>query len=128
MADAPSSFCPRYHHAVELVGRRWAGAIVRALLASPRRFNELRGCIPDISDRMLAERLRELEAEGVLTRTVLPDTPVRVEYALTEKGRALESAVLAIGAWAERWVTEDDVRRKADGERPAPRERTPKSA
>ena len=128
MADAPSSFCPRYHHAVELVGRRWAGAIVRALLASPRRFNELRGCIPDISDRMLAERLRELEAEGVLTRTVLPDTPVRVEYALTEKGRALESAVLAIGAWAERWVTEDDVRRKVDGERPAPRERTPKSA
>ena len=128
MADVPSSFCPRYHHAVELVGRRWAGAIVRALLASPRRFNELRGCIPDISDRMLAERLRELEAEGVLTRTVLPDTPVRVEYALTEKGRALETAVLAIGAWAERWVTDEDVHQQDDDERPAPRERTPKSA
>src|SRR5918998_6922303 len=114
MSDYAASFCPRYHHAVELVGRRWAGAIVRALLAGPRRFNELRAAIPDISDRMLAERLRELEVEDVLTRTVLPETPVRVEYALTEKGRALEAAVLAIGAWAERWVSADDVRRRAE--------------
>src|ERR687894_1893536 len=112
--SSASDFCPRYHHAVELVGRRWAGAIVRALLGGPRRFNELRGAIPDISDRMLAERLRELEVEDVLTRTVLPETPVRVEYALTDKGRALESAVLAIGAWAERWVSLDDVRRRAE--------------
>lgn len=112
MADHPSTFCPRYHHAVELVGRRWAGAIVRALLSGPRRFNELRSCIPDISDRMLAERLRELETESVVTRTVLPDTPVRVEYALTEKGRALETAVLAIGKWAEEWVTATDVSTK----------------
>jgi DNA-binding HxlR family transcriptional regulator len=117
---APSDFCPRYHHAVELVGRRWAGAIVRALLAGPRRFNELRAAIPDISDRMLAERLRELEVEDVLTRTVLPETPVRVEYALTDKGRALESAVLAIGAWAERWVSLDDVRRRAEEKGRAP--------
>jgi len=114
MADVPSSFCPRYHHAVELVGRRWAGAIVRALLVGPRRFNELRAAIPDISDRMLAERLRELECEGVLTRTVLPDTPVRVEYALTDKGRALQAAVVALGAWAEHWVTDEDLRRRAD--------------
>jgi len=114
MSSAPSDFCPRYHHAVELVGRRWAGAIVRALLAGPRRFNELRGAIPDISDRMLAERLRELELEGVLTRTVLPETPVRVEYALTPKGHALETAVLAIAAWAEHWVGLEDVRRRAE--------------
>ena len=112
--DYQSNFCPKYHHAVELVGRRWAGAIVRSLLAGPRRFNELRASIPDISDRMLAERLRELECEGVVTRKVLPDTPVRVEYALTDKGRALESAVVAIGQWAERWVSEEDVRRRAE--------------
>jgi len=114
MSDFAAAFCPRYHHAVELVGRRWAGAIVRALLTGPRRFNELRACIPDISDRMLAERLRELEAEGVLTRTVLPETPIRVEYALTAKGHALEAAVIAIAKWAETWVSTDDVDRKAE--------------
>ena len=106
MADIRASFCPRYLHAVELVGRRWTGAIIRALLPGAARFNALRDTIPDISDRMLAERLRELEAEGVLLRRVIPDTPVRVEYELTEKGRALEQALASVGRWAERWVTE----------------------
>ena len=99
-----SALCPRYHHAVELLGRRWAGAIVRLLLSGPARYNELRARIPDISDRMLAERLKELEAEGVLTRTVIPDPPIGVEYALTDKGRALEAPVMAIGKWAEKWI------------------------
>ena len=97
--------CPRYHHAVELLGRRWAGAIVNVLLRGPARYNELRSEIPEISDKMLAERLKELEVEGVLTRTVIPEPPVGVEYRLTEKGRALEVAVSAIGKWAEKWVT-----------------------
>ncbi len=104
MATHSTKLCERYHHAVELLGRRWAGAIVRILLDGPARYNELRATIPDISDRMLAERLRELEAEGVLTRTVLPDAPVRVEYSLTEKGRGLEASISAIGRWAERWL------------------------
>ena len=99
-----SQFCPRYLHAVELVGRRWTGSIVRALLNGPSRFHEIRDAIPDISDRMLSERLRELEAEGVVSRTVIPESPVRVEYALTEKGRALENAIVAIAQWAEQWV------------------------
>src|SRR5262245_17978471 len=97
-------FCPRYLHAVELVGRRWTGAIVRALLAGPARYNEIRATIPDLSDRMLSERLRELEAEGIVHRSVIPEVPVRVEYSLTDKGRALEQAILAIARWAERWV------------------------
>ena len=96
--------CPRYHHAVELLGRRWAGAIVCILLNGPARYNELRAAIPDINDRMLAERLRELEAEHLVIRTVLPESPIRVEYTLTEKGRALEAAITAIGRWAERWI------------------------
>ena len=104
MADTPRGLCPRYHRAVELIGKRWAGAIVRTLLAGPARYHALRDAIPDISDRMLSERLRELEEEDVITRSVIPETPVRVEYALTEKGRDLESAVTAIGAWAERWL------------------------
>lgn len=103
MASGPS-LCPRYHHAVELLGRRWAGAIVSILLKGPARYNEIRAQIPDISDRMLAERLKELESEGVLVRTVIPEPPVGVEYSLTEKGRALEAAVVAIGKWADKWV------------------------
>lgn len=99
-----SSYCPRYLHAVELVGRRWTGTILRALLGGPARYHELRDAIPEISDRMLSERLRELEAEGIVTRAVIPATPVRVEYALTEKGRSLENAIVAIAAWAETWL------------------------
>ena len=112
MADEMSSFCPRYHHAVELIGRRWTGAVIRVLLRGRARYNELRAKIPDISDRMLSERLRELESEGVLTRVVVPETPVRVEYELTKKGRALEPVVRAIGDWAERWV-EAEAKSKA---------------
>lgn len=78
--------------------------ILRALLDGPARFHQIRESIPDISDRMLSERLRELESEGIVTRSVIPETPVRVEYALTEKGRALETAIVALGQWAERWV------------------------
>jgi DNA-binding HxlR family transcriptional regulator len=104
MVDPLASFCPRYHHAVELVGRRWTGAIIRVLLGGRMRYHELRETIPDISDRMLSERLRELEQEGVISRVVVPESPVRVEYELTEKGRALEPVVRAIAKWAERWV------------------------
>lgn len=98
------SICPRYHHAVELIGRRWNGAIVRILLDGPARFAEIATKVPDISDRMLAERLKELEAEQVVVRTVIPDTPVRVEYSLSERGRALEPAIKALSEWAEEWI------------------------
>ena len=106
-ASTPGGLCPRYHRAVELIGRRWTGAIVRVLLAGPRRYNELADSVPEISDRMLSERLRELESEGIIARTVIPESPVRVEYALTEMGRDLQAAVEAIGAWAERWLVAD---------------------
>jgi DNA-binding HxlR family transcriptional regulator len=122
MLEQFASFCPRYHHAVELVGRRWTGAVVRVLLNGRARYHELRDAIPDISDRMLSERLRELEAEGVIERAVVPDTPVisrlvvpqtpvRVEYELTEKGLALEPVVRAIATWADRWVDVGGERR-----------------
>ena len=98
--------CARFHRAVELIGGRWTGAVIQLLLNGRMRFAELRDAIPDISDRMLSERLRELEAEGIVERIVVPETPVRVEYELTEKGRALEQALASLGRWAERWVTE----------------------
>lgn len=112
MSDAVN-LCPRFHVAVELVGGRWTGAIINRLLGGRARYNELRAAIPEISDRMLSERLRVLETEGVVTRTVVPESPVRVEYELTAKGRALEDAIAAIGKWATRWISEDDLARNA---------------
>ncbi|HEV8612381.1 MAG TPA: winged helix-turn-helix transcriptional regulator [Gemmatimonadales bacterium] len=98
------SFCSQFHRAVELIGSRWTGAIINALMSGRARYAALRAAIPDISDRMLSERLRELEGEGILLRQVTPETPVRVEYELTEKGLALEKALRAIGAWAAEWI------------------------
>ena len=104
MSMQAESLCPRYHRAVELVGRRWTGAIVRTLMGGPRRFNELLGAIPGISDRLLTERLRELEAENVVRREVKPEAPVRVIYQLTDCGRDLGPALDEIAHWAERWI------------------------
>ena len=98
-----SNFCADFHKAVELIGRRWSGAIVRELLAGTSRFTDLHDAIPEISDRMLCARLRELEVEGVVARQVVAETPGRVEYHLTDKGLALRSVVAAIGEWADRW-------------------------
>ena len=98
------ALCSRFHRASELIGRRWTGAIIFVLLKSRCRFAVLSAAIPDITDRMLSDRLRELEEEGIIGRTVVPDTPIRVEYALTKKGRALASAINAITDWAHRWI------------------------
>src|SRR2546430_6312131 len=109
----PPALCARFHRASELIGRRWTGAIIFVLLRSRCRFATLRDAIPDITDRMLSERLQELEQEGIVERTVVPETPVRVEYALTKKGRELSTAFEAIGQWAHKWVeAEAPVKRK----------------
>jgi DNA-binding HxlR family transcriptional regulator len=100
--------CQRFHRASELIGRRWTGAIIFVLLESRCRFATLRDAIPDITDRMLSDRLQELEQEGILERTVVPETPVRVEYALTKKGRALGAAMEAIKEWAHKWTEPDE--------------------
>jgi DNA-binding HxlR family transcriptional regulator len=123
------ALCARFHAAVELVGRRWTGAVIRLLLGGRMRYAELRSAIPEISDRMLSERLRELEIEAIVARRVIPETPVRVEYELTEKGRALERALAEIGKWAERWsvdpaATSSEPSRSRDtsSRRPHPRQ------
>ena len=103
--DPLSPFCATYTHAIEIIGRRWTGAIVRAMLAGATRYGEIRAAVPGLSDRLLSERLKELEHEGILQRKVTPSTPVRVEYALTEKGRALASVVRAVANWAESWAS-----------------------
>src|ERR1043165_3202302 len=98
----PESF-PPFHRASELIGRRWTGAIIYVLLKSRCRFATLRDAIPDITDRMLSERLQELEHCGIVERSVIPDTPVRVEYSLTKKGRSLAPVMDSIAEWAEKW-------------------------
>lgn len=104
---AGSPICPKFHRAIELVGSRWTGAVLQVLMAGPSRFSTLRSAVGDISDRMLSERLRELEREAIVSRTVLPEPPIRVEYALTDKGRELQTTLLAVARWADRWVTAD---------------------
>lgn len=101
---AVGGLCPRFHRAVELIGRRWTGAILRTLMARPLRFNELLSAIPGISDRLLTERLRELETEEILIREVQAGSPVRVSYRLTERGSQLEPVMRELGIWAERWI------------------------
>jgi len=94
--------CPLYHDAVELIGRRWTGAILAVLLeAGPLRFRQIAAAVPDLSDRLLAERMRELEARGLVVRTELD---VGVQYALTDMGRDLDRAVRELRAWAQRWL------------------------
>lgn len=99
------SCCPRLHEAVELVGKRWTGAIVSVLLsAGPSRFSEVAQAIPQLSDRLLSERMKELEARGVVERKVYADTPARVEYSLTDMGHELAPALRELKAWADRWL------------------------
>jgi DNA-binding HxlR family transcriptional regulator len=107
MAELVPKVCARFHRAVELIGSRWTGAIISTLLQGKTRYAALKAAIPDLTDRMLSERLRSLEAEDLVTRWVIADTPVRVEYELTDKGRALENALREISAWADRWISVD---------------------
>ena len=100
-----SAFCPTFHRAIELIGRRWTGAILRAMLSGEARFNDIASVVPGLSDRLLSERLKELEAEGIVTRTVVASTPVRVDYSLTEKGQALNEVIMSVSNWAEQWLT-----------------------
>ena len=100
--------CPYYHAAVEMLGKRWTGAIVHALLAGPMRFSELSAGIPQISDRLLSMRLKELEATGLVARRVWNGAPVRVEYELTPMGQALEPVIGALRQWACEWLPAAD--------------------
>src|SRR3954463_4071890 len=98
--------CPHYHEAVELVGRRWTGAILEVMRSAdrPLRFSEIASAIPDLSDRLLSERVKELEARGLVEREVHPGPPVRVTYSLTDMGHALEPALAELKSWAQAWL------------------------
>jgi len=130
MPDYPeiSPVCTRFHKAIELIGSRWTGAILQTLLQGRSRYASVKAAVPEITDRMLSERLRSLEAEGLLLRTVVPESPVRVEYELTRKGRELQDALREIGSWAERWIPLDKDSEAAAPAAPSRRERKIKHA
>lgn len=96
--------CARYHAAIELIGTRWTGAILRALLTGHHRYAEIKAAVPGVSDTMLSARLRTLEAEGILERHVIPTSSVQVRYQLTEKGLELAPVVAAVITWAHKWI------------------------
>jgi DNA-binding HxlR family transcriptional regulator len=107
MGETPNDeLCPRYQRAIDIVGKRWTCLILRVLLAGPRRFGQIEDVVGGLSARMLSERLKELEACGIVERRVYPQTPVRIEYCLTEKGRGLQRALDELQRWADAWADE----------------------
>lgn len=105
MVPQALDYSAAFQRAIELIGKRWTGAVVRALMNRPARFNQLLMGIPGISDRVLTERLRELEVEGMVERLVDPGPPVRVSYRLTPAGRALGPVIASVDSWAADWMT-----------------------
>ena len=99
-----SPMCQHFQRAAELIGKRWNPQIVRALQSGETRFTDLRNGIPSISDAVLSDRLKELETLGIVTRTVTPDTPVRIDYGLTARGQDLTKVMVELAEWAERWA------------------------
>ena len=95
--------CPRYEQAVQILGKKWTGLILRVLMTGKKRFCDFKASLPEMSDRILSERLKELEDAGILVRRVRDTRPVLIEYELTDKGRALEPVVAAIQHWADQW-------------------------
>ncbi len=102
--DTERAVCESFQEAAQLVGQRWVPQIVWVLLGGPRRYSTLRGAIPEISDTVLSDRLRELEGAGILTRSVTPSTPVTIEYSLSDRGRDLAKVIDGLAQWADRWA------------------------
>ena len=101
-------FCPAYSKAIEIIGRRWSGSIIRSMLTGSSRFSEISAAVPGLSDRLLSDRLKQLEQEGIVERIVVPSTPVRIEYHLTERGLGLGAVVRSVNEWAETWGPQDE--------------------
>lgn len=98
------NLCPKIERSFELLGKRWTGLIIYVLLSGPKRFSEINAIIPDLSKRVLTERMKELEENGIVLRHVIPERPVRTEYLLTKKGTELGKILGPISQWANNWI------------------------
>ncbi|NHM32494.1 helix-turn-helix transcriptional regulator [Bacillus sp. C11] len=103
MEEQPN-LCPKVEKTFELIGKRWTGLIIYVLLSGPKRFSEINSFIPDLSKRVLTERMKELEEHGIVLRHVIPERPVRTEYHLTKKGSELGKILGPISQWANNWI------------------------
>ncbi|WP_041613603.1 winged helix-turn-helix transcriptional regulator [Paenibacillus sp. JDR-2] len=99
-----STMCPKYEAAADILGKKWTGLIIRVMLGGPKRFKEIKEQIPEMSDKMLTDRMKELESQSIVKRTVYPEMPVRIEYELTPKGRELQPVIESIQNWGEHWM------------------------
>lgn len=99
--------CPKLQKSMDIIGRRWTGLIIYQLLQGPQRFSTIEAALP-VSGRLLSERLKELEQEGIVLREVFPETPVRIQYSLTDKGRGLEAVIRDLEKWSESWIDSGD--------------------
>lgn len=98
-----NTLCPKFEEAMKLISQRWTGLIIYQLLFGPQRFCTIESSLP-ISGRLLSERLKDLEHAGIVNRKVYPETPVRIEYSLTVKGKALEPVIREIEKWSQEWI------------------------
>lgn len=101
-----STLCPKFEKAMRILSQRWSGLIIYQLLSGPQRFCTIESSLP-VSGRLLSERLKDLEQEGIVKRDVYPETPVRIEYSLTEKGLELEPVLKEIEKWSQEWIQLD---------------------
>jgi len=103
-----NNLCPRFEKAMEIISKRWVGLILFELMKGPKRFSEMETNLP-VSGRLLSERLKLLEKEAIVARTVYSEYPVRIEYSLTDKGKSLEPVIHELQSWAEEWITTQEV-------------------
>lgn len=101
--------CPKFERTFSILGKKWMGLIIDVLLEGPQRFKDIAATIPSVSDRVLVERLKELEQEGLVARTVDPEATMRVAYSLTEKGKGLKSVMNEVQTWADEWVCMEEA-------------------
>jgi DNA-binding HxlR family transcriptional regulator len=95
--------CRRFQAPIELVGKRWSSGILLAIQRGSTRFSEILAMVTGLSDRLLAQRLKELEAHSLIAREVIPTTPVQVRYHLTERGNELMESLAPLTAWGHKW-------------------------
>ncbi|WP_028558928.1 winged helix-turn-helix transcriptional regulator [Paenibacillus pinihumi] len=107
-----SGCCPKLEKGTQLISKRWTILIIHQLLSGPQRFCNIESALP-ISGKLLSERLKELEQEGIVHRAVYPETPVRIEYSLTDKGQALEGVVKELEDWSSEWISLDNCEGKS---------------
>ncbi|MEH7081502.1 helix-turn-helix domain-containing protein [Neobacillus drentensis] len=102
--ETQDKVCSKVEESYNIIGKKWMGLIIHTLMEEPKRFSEIHAYIPDLSKRMLNERIKELEDCGIVLRNVITDRPVRTEYSLTKKGTELGRALKTVEDWADKWL------------------------